>query len=421
MFVDIAKIKIKSGDGGDGKVSFHREKFVQKGGPDGGDGGRGGSVVFEADPNLRTLLDFRYRAKYEAADGCGGGTNRQSGRDGEDLVVKVPVGTVIREVETGRVVADMREPNERRTVLRGGRGGWGNARYATPTRQAPNFAQPGQKTKGYEVALELKSIADVGLVGFPNVGKSTLLSVVTRARPKIADYPFTTLSPNLGVAEIHGKSFLVADIPGLIENAHEGAGLGHDFLRHIERTRLLIHVVDASGSEGRDPLNDFDQINEELRLYSEELAARPQLVAANKTDLPDSEVFLDELKKHCEGKGYEVFPISAAANKGLAELMRAVAEKLEELPPAEPVYEEMEELESLPGNDWQIDMDGGVFVVTGPLVQKIIDSTNFSDGVSMQYFERKLEEAGIIEKLREMGATHEDTVRLNELEFEFWD
>jgi GTP-binding protein len=421
MFVDIAKIKIKSGDGGNGKVSFHREKYVQKGGPDGGDGGRGGSVVFEADANLRTLLDFRYRAKYEAADGSGGGAAKCFGRDGEDLVIKVPVGTVIREVESGKVVADMRTPGELRTVLRGGRGGWGNVHYATPTRQAPNFAQPGQKTKPYEVSLELKSIADVGFVGFPNVGKSTLLSVVTRARPKIADYPFTTLSPNLGVAEAGGKSFLVADIPGLIENAHAGAGLGHDFLRHIERTRLLVHVVDASGSEGRDPIEDFDRINEELRLYSEELAARPQLVAANKTDLPDAEVFLDELKKHCKAKGYEVFPISAATGKGVPELMRAVAKKLEELPPAEAIYEEMEELESLPGNEWEIDMDGDVFVVTGPGVKKIMDSTNFSDNTSMQFFERKLEEAGIVEKLREMGAKHDDTVRLNEMEFEFWD
>jgi GTP-binding protein len=267
----------------------------------------------------------------------------------------------------------------------------------------------------------LKSIADVGLVGFPNVGKSTILSVVTRARPKIADYPFTTLSPNLGVAEAGGKSFLIADIPGLIENAHEGAGLGHDFLRHIERTRLLVHVVDASGSENRDPIEDFDKINEELRLYSETLAKRPQIVAANKTDLPDSEVYLDELKKHCEQLGYEVFPISAATNKGLTELMRAVAKKLDDLPPAEIFHEEMEELESLPNNDYTIDVEGDVFVVTGPLVTKILDSTNFSDDISMQFFERKMNEAGIVEKLRAMGAKHDDAVRLNDMEFEFWE
>lgn len=421
MFVDIAKIKIKSGDGGNGCVSFHREMFIQKGGPDGGDGGRGGSIIFLADPGMRTLLDFRYRRKYEAENGAPGGTAKCFGKDGEDLVIRVPVGTVIREVESGKVVADIHTPDERRMVLRGGRGGWGNTHYATPTRQAPNFAQPGQKTKTYELSLELKSIADVGLVGFPNVGKSTMLSVVTRARPKIANYHFTTLSPNLGVAEVDGKSFLVADIPGLIENAHEGAGLGHDFLRHVERTRLLVHVVDVSGSEDRDPVKDFDQINEELRLYSDLLASRPQIVAANKMDIPDAEVFLEELKEHCEEKGYQVFPVSAVTNKGLLELMRAVSRKLEELPPVEIFHEEMEELESLPGNDWQIDMDGGVFVVTGPFVDKLMDSTNFSDSISMQFFERRLHETGVIDRLREMGAKHDDSVRLNDMEFEFWD
>jgi GTPase len=421
MFVDIARIKIKSGDGGNGKINFHREKFVQKGGPDGGDGGRGGSIVFEADHSLRTLLDFRYRVKYEAGRGGDGGLNNRFGKDGEDLVVKVPLGTVIRELETGRVVADMRQAGERRTVLRGGRGGWGNTHYATPTRQAPNFAQPGQKTLAYEVSLELKTIADVGLVGFPNVGKSTILSMVTRAHPKIADYPFTTLSPNLGVAEVDSGSFLLADIPGLIENAHEGAGLGHNFLRHIERTRLLVHVVDASGSEGRNPTEDFEKINEELRLHSEELARRPQIVAANKTDIPESEAFLQNLKLHCEQKGYQVFPISAATNRGLKELMRAVSKKLAELPPAEPIREEIEELESLPGNAYSIDRQGDVFVVTGPMITKIMDSTNFTDDISMQFFARKLEEAGIVEGLRQMGAKHDDTVRLNDMEFEFWD
>ncbi len=421
MFVDTAKILIKSGDGGNGKVSFHRSAMVQKGGPDGGDGGRGGSIVFEADPGMRTLLDFRYQRKYEAVDGEPGGANKCFGKDGEDLIIKVPVGTVIREMESGRVVADMYVPGERRMVLRGGRGGWGNVHYATPTRQAPNFAQPGQKTKGYEVSLELKTIADVGLVGFPNVGKSTMLSVVTRARPKIANYHFTTLSPNLGVAEVDGKSFLVADIPGLIENAHEGAGLGHDFLRHVERTRLLVHVIDASGSEDRDPVQDFEQINKELRLYSAVLAGRPQIVAANKTDLPDAEVYLEELTNHCKAQGYEVYPVSAATNQGLLELMRAVAKKLADLPPVEVFHEEMEELESLPNNDYTVDMEDDVYVVTGPLITKIIDSTNFSDSTSMQFFERRLYETGIIEKLREMGAKHDDTVRLNELEFEFWD
>jgi GTPase len=421
MFIDTAKIKIKSGDGGNGKMSFHRAALDPKGGPDGGDGGRGGSIVFVADPGLRTLLDFRYNMKFEAENGSPGGANKCFGKDGEDLIITVPMGTVIRELESGKVLADMHIPNERRMVLRGGRGGWGNIHYATPTRQAPNFAQPGQKTKAYDLSLELKSIADVGLVGFPNVGKSTMLSVVTRARPKIANYHFTTLSPNLGVAEVDGKSFLVADIPGLIENAHEGAGLGHDFLRHVERTRLLVHVIDASGSEDRDPIEDFEKINEELRLYSDVLAARPQIVAANKMDLPDSEVYIEELKAHCEEKGYEVYSVSAVTNKGLLELMRAVSKKLEEIPPVEILHEELEELESLPNNDYTIDMEDDVFVVTGPLITKIVDSTNFSDSISMQYFERRLHETGIIEKLREMGASHDDTVRLNELEFEFWD
>ena len=421
MFVDKAKVKIKSGDGGNGKVNFYRELFVPNGGPDGGDGGRGGDILFEADESLRTLLDFRYQRSYEAERGGDGGTNKRYGRDGEHLTIKVPVGTVIREEKTGRVVADMRTPGEVRRILRGGRGGWGNIHYATPTRQAPNFAQPGQKTMAYEVVLELKTIADVGLVGFPNVGKSTMLASVTRAKPKIANYHFTTLSPNLGVAQIDGRSFLVADIPGLIENAHKGEGLGHDFLRHVERTRLLVHVVDASGSEDRDPMEDFDKINEELRLYSPVLAERPQIVAANKTDLPDAEVYLEELTAHCDAKGYPVFPVSAATGKGLVELLRAMARKLDELPPVQPIHEDMEELESLPGNEWSAEKVGDVYEVTGPLIDKLLDSVNFSDSTSMAFFERRLEETGIVERLRQLGAQHDDTVRMNDMEFEFWE
>ena len=421
MFVDVAKITIKSGDGGNGKVSFYRELFVPNGGPDGGDGGRGGDIWFETDPSLRTLMDFRYSRKFGAGRGEDGGANRMSGKGGKSVTIKVPPGTVVRESESGRVVADLHEPGTRRMVLRGGRGGWGNQHFATPTRQAPNFAQPGQKTKSYELTLELKSIADVGLVGFPNVGKSTLLSVVTRARPKIANYHFTTLSPNLGVAEMDGMSFLVADIPGLIENAHEGAGLGHDFLRHVERTRMLVHVIDVSGSEGRDPVDDFEKINAELRLYSEALAARPQIVAANKTDIPGAEENIAALRAHVEPKGIEVFPVSAATKNGLTPLLHAVVRMLGTLPVVELVHEELPELESLPGNDYEIEMEDDVFVVTGPLVEKILSSTNFGDSISMQFFERRLTETGIVERLREMGAQHGDTIRLEEMEFEFWD
>ncbi len=423
MFVDVAKINIKSGDGGNGKVSFYRELFVPNGGPDGGDGGRGGDIWFEADPSMRTLMDFRYHRKYEAGRGDDGGANRMSGKGGESLTIKVPPGTVVREAATGRVVADLHTGGDRRMVLRGGRGGWGNQHFATPTRQAPNFAQPGQKTKSYELTLELKSIADVGLVGFPNVGKSTLLSVVTRARPKIANYHFTTLSPNLGVAEVDGTGFLVADIPGLIENAHQGAGLGHDFLRHVERTRMLVHVIDVSGSEGRDPVDDFEKINAELRQYSEELAARPQIVAANKTDIPEAEENIAALRAHVEPMGIEVYPISAATRGGLTPLLRAVAKLLATLPPVEPVHEELPELESLPGNDYDILRDEDVLVVTGPAVEKLVASTNFDDAISLRFFERRLEELGIVDRLRELGATHGDTIRLCEdgMEFEFWD
>ena len=333
QFVDKAKIVIKAGDGGDGCASFHREKFVMRGGPDGGDGGRGGSVVFLADPNMNTLLDFRFARHYRAERGENGRARMSSGKNGEDLVIRVPVGTLVRDAETGRIVADMNKPNRTRVVLHGGRGGRGNARFATPTRQSPRFAQPGQKTVEHEVELELKTIADVGLIGLPNVGKSTILSVLTSAKPKIANYHFTTLTPNLGVVKRYEKTFVLADIPGLIEGAAEGAGLGHDFLRHVERTRMLVHVVDISGCEGRDPMEDYLAIRSELRQYSERLAELPQLVAANKMDLTGAEdnleLFREELAE--DGSDVQVFPVSAATVSGFDALLDAIVKTLAEL------------------------------------------------------------------------------------------
>ncbi|MFR1759979.1 MAG: GTPase ObgE, partial [Christensenellaceae bacterium] len=340
MFVDIAKIKVKSGDGGNGCVGFHREKYISHGGPDGGDGGKGGDIVLLADPDMRTLLDFRYRRSYEAERGQNGSGGLCTGKNGADLVIKVPPGTQVKLPDTGEVVADLFQPGDRVVLLKGGHGGRGNARFATPTRQAPNFAQPGVKTREYEIVLEMKAIADVGLVGFPNVGKSTLLSVVSAARPKIANYHFTTLQPNLGMVKMDDYSFAMADIPGLIEDAHLGVGLGHDFLRHVERNRMLLHVVDVSGCEGRDPVEDYEAIRHELEAYDPELAARPQIIAANKMDiLPDAEENLARLREHV-GAEIPVYPISAATRRGVQELMRAVAQRLKSLPaPAPEVLE----------------------------------------------------------------------------------
>lgn len=423
MFVDIAKITIKSGNGGDGSSSFRREKYVPQGGPDGGDGGRGGDIVLEVDTGMHTLLDFHYRRKYEAKNGEPGSGRRRNGKSGEELVIKVPLGTVVREVKSGAMIADMNQPDQRRVLLRGGRGGWGNVHYTTPTRQAPAFAQPGQKTKTYEVFLELKSIADVGLVGFPNVGKSTILSMVTHSRPKIANYPFTTLTPNLGVAQVDGRSFHMADIPGLIENAHEGAGLGHDFLRHVERTRMLVHVIDVSGSEGRDPVDDFDKIMEELAQYSPALAQRPQVVAANKMDITGAQENLARLTEHCAARNMMVFPVSAAANQGLKELMRQVSRVLSTLPEDDRAfYEEERPLESLEkGDTYEVEAVDGVFYVTGTFPEQLLQSVNMNDPVSMQYFEKRLYESGLVDELRRLGAKHKDTVNFGGMEFEFWD
>ena len=422
QFIDQTRIVIKAGNGGDGCSAFHREKYVARGGPSGGDGGRGGDVVFVADAQLTTLLEFRFQRHYRAENGGNGQPELKTGRDGAPMRVRVPVGTIVRDVETGAVLADMNEAGKERTVLRGGRGGKGNARFATPTRQSPRFAQNGVRTEDREVELELKTIADVGLIGLPSVGKSTILSVLTAAKPKIAAYHFTTLTPNLGVASRHGRSFVLADIPGLIEGAAEGAGLGHDFLRHIDRCRLLVHIVDVSSSEGRDPVDDFEKINEELRQYSPDLAARPMIVAANKADLlPPESDNLERLKAHVEAQGYEFYVISAATTKGTKELMRTIAGKLANLPPVtvyEPEY--VKPLaEAGDAKELQIQQYDDLWVVSGPWIMKLMNDINFDDYESRMYFDRQLRKSGLFERLEEMGIQDGDTVSIFDFEFEY--
>lgn len=419
-FVDHVKITCKAGNGGNGSMSFHREKFVLNGGPDGGDGGNGGNVCFYADLNMHTLLDFRFKSKYTAENGVDGAAGNCTGKRGEDLIIKVPVGTVIREAESGAVVADMDTAGETRTILHGGRGGWGNRHFATPTRQAPNFAKPGIKTEVHTFLLELKTIADVGLVGYPNVGKSTILSVVTSAKPKIGNYHFTTLTPNLGIVRRHGKDIVLADIPGLIEGAADGAGLGHDFLRHVERTRLLLHVLDIAGSEGRDPVEDFDQINHELANYGE-LAERPQIVVCNKSDLPDSEENVVRLKAHLAelGLDYPVFVVSAATHQGFYALLDKTCDMLEALPPIVHFEEEVSYDDSVKPGTFEVVRDGAVFEVVGSSMQRLIDSVNFDDEESMSWFHRTLRKWGIIDALRKAGAQEGDTVRIIDMEFDF--
>lgn len=419
-FVDHVKITCKAGNGGNGSMSFHREKFVLNGGPDGGDGGNGGNVCFYADLNMHTLLDFRFKSKYTAENGVDGAAGNCTGKRGEDLIIKVPVGTVIREAESGAVVADMDTAGETRTILHGGRGGWGNRHFATPTRQAPNFAKPGIKTEVHTFLLELKTIADVGLVGYPNVGKSTILSVVTSAKPKIGNYHFTTLTPNLGIVRRHGKDIVLADIPGLIEGAADGAGLGHDFLRHVERTRLLLHVLDIAGSEGRDPVEDFDQINHELANYGE-LAERPQIVVCNKSDLPDSEENVARLKAHLAelGLDYPVFVVSAATHQGFDALLDKTGDMLEALPPIVHFEEEVSYDDSVKPGTFEVVCDGAVFEVVGSSMQRLIDSVNFDDEESMSWFHRTLRKWGVIDALRKAGAQEGDTVRIIDMEFDF--
>ncbi len=418
-FVDHVKITCKAGNGGDGSVSFHREKFVLNGGPDGGDGGKGGDVLVYADPNMHTLLDFRFKSKYTAEAGGNGAGGRCTGRNGEDVLIKVPVGTVIRDEESGAVVADMDKPGETKRILRGGKGGWGNQHFATSTRQAPNFAKPGMKCDVHTFLLELKTIADVGLVGYPNVGKSTILSVVTAAKPKIGNYHFTTLTPNLGIVRRYGKDIVLADIPGLIEGASDGAGLGHDFLRHVERTRLLLHVVDIAGSEYRDPIEDFDQINRELANYGE-LANRPQIVVCNKMDLPESEENLRRMKEHVAPMGYPVFAVSAATRKGFDALLDETARQLDELPPIVHFEEEIElDDQVILPSDYEVVCVDGVYEVNGAAIERLLNSVNFDDEESLNWFHRSLRRYGVIDALRAAGAKEGDTVRMIDMEFDF--
>ncbi|MGN0692645.1 MAG: GTPase ObgE [Oscillospiraceae bacterium] len=423
MFVDKAVIYVKAGDGGDGAVSFHREKYVAAGGPDGGDGGKGGNVVFVADDSMSTLLDFRYKRKYAAEKGQNGSGGRRTGKNAPDLIVKVPRGTLVRDNKTGRIIADM-SSDEPQIIANGGKGGKGNARFATPTRQIPKFSKPGFIGEEIEASLELKLLADVGLVGFPNVGKSTLISVVSAAKPKIANYHFTTLTPVLGVVSAgEGKSFVMADIPGLIEGASEGVGLGHEFLRHVDRCRLIIHVVDVSGSEGRDPKEDFEIINRELSNFSEELAERPQIVAANKCDMAEPEK-IAEFKAFIAEKGYECFEISAATTLGTRELMDCVAAELDKLPPikvyeAEPAAAVLDENAGM-GERFEITRgDDAVFYVEAPWLEHIMRTVDMDDYESLQYFQRVLRNTGIIDALEEKGIREGDTVNIFGFEFDF--
>lgn len=426
QFVDRAKITIISGKGGNGAVSFRREPYVPEGGPDGGDGGKGGDVVFQADRNIRTLMDFRYQRKYQAENGQDGMKKKCFGKNGADLIIKVPTGTVIIDAATDRIMKDLVNDGDKYVAARGGKGGKGNVHFTNSVRQAPNFAEAGGAAKEREVILEMKLLADVGLVGFPNVGKSTLLSVSTKANPKIANYHFTTITPNLGVVEIFDKSFVMADIAGIIEGAADGAGLGHFFLKHIERTRVLIHVVDVSGCEGRDPKEDFDKINKELGLYSEKLTKKPQIVAANKIDLisEDDPKYI-EFKEYVESKGYKVFPMSAPINIGVKEVLGEAARMLEELPyEPELEYEEFNvDVDDIDPNyrEVYVEREGNIFVLSGGQLEKIFNSTNFNDTGSLRYLYKYIEKSGAIAKMKEMGLEEGDTVKIKNFEMEFWD
>ena len=422
-FIDKARITVRAGNGGNGAVAFHREKYVAAGGPDGGDGGKGGSIILQVDDNMSTLMDFRYKRKYVAENGADGMGGRKSGKDGASLTIRVPRGTLVRDAESGEIIKDMSD-SEPYVLCKGGRGGWGNMHFATPTRQVPRFAKAGLPGESHDVLLELKLLADVGLIGFPNVGKSTLLSVVSKAQPKIANYHFTTLYPNLGVVWVEeGVSFVMADIPGIIEGASEGAGLGHDFLRHIDRCRLLVHLVDVSGSEGRDPVADFDAINAELAQYSPDLAKRPQIVCANKSDIldPDSDN-LTRLRSHVEAQGYTLLEISAAAHQGTAELVKKVAEMLSVLPPVT-VYEP-EYVPKPPVIDASAPLDiqradDGTWLVEGPWLQRLMANVNFADYESRMWFDKTLRQSGLFQQLEDMGIQDGDTVSMYDFEFEY--
>lgn len=428
MFADSAKIYIRSGKGGDGHVSFRRELYVAAGGPDGGDGGRGGDLIFEVDPGMNTLNDFRHIRKYVAGDGQPGGRRRCHGADGADLVVKVPEGTVVKEAETGKVIVDMSHDCKREVILKGGRGGKGNMNYATPTMQMPKYAQPGKPGRELNVILELKTIADVGLVGFPNVGKSTFLSRVSNAKPKIANYHFTTLQPMLGVVDLEGTDgFVIADIPGLIEGAADGIGLGHEFLRHIERTKVFIHMVDAASTEGRDPLNDINIINQELKKYSEELAARPQVIAANKTDVfygTEEDTVISLLREEFEPKGIPVFPISAVSGKGVKELLYHVKKMLDDIHEEPTVFEREFVLDEMDFADEpytvEYDEKDNMYVVEGPRIERMLGYTNLDSEKGFQFFQKFLKTSGILEELERLGIEEGDTVRMYDLQFDYY-
>lgn len=425
MFIDKARIFVKAGNGGNGAVSFRREKYVPAGGPDGGDGGRGANIIMVADTGLRTLMDFKYKKKYSAQHGEDGSKKKRAGKNGEDLILSVPEGTVIRDEKTGLIIADLKKAGDQAVVARGGYGGKGNQHFANAVRQAPAFAKSGTDGQERWITLELKMIADVGLLGFPNVGKSTFLSVVTSAKPKIANYHFTTLTPNLGVVQTrHGESFVIADIPGIIEGAADGVGLGHDFLRHVERTKVLVHIVDISGIEGRDPIDDFEKINEELRLYNEKLSTRPQLVVANKSDLLFDETIYENFKKTMEEKGYEVFKMSAVTRDGVDQVIDRVSQLLNEVEEVELVSQEEMYRPELDVDDEgglkvEIDEDG-IYVVTGKELRRIMYSVNFDDMESLQFFQAQMESKGVFDMLRQAGIEDGDTVKIYELEFEFY-
>lgn len=424
MFVDKAVIRIKAGDGGDGAVSFHREKYVAAGGPDGGDGGKGGDIVFKVDDSISSLIDFKYKRKFSAERGQNGSSRNCTGKNAPDLIINVPRGTLIREASTGRIMADM-STDEPKILARGGKGGKGNARFATPTRQIPKFSKPGFMGEEFEISMELKLLADVGLVGFPNVGKSTLISVVSAAKPKIANYHFTTLTPVLGVVKAdEERSFVMADIPGLIEGASEGVGLGYEFLRHVDRCRLIVHIVDVSGSEGRDPKEDMEIINRELKNFSEELSKRPQIIAANKCDIASPEQ-IDDLRSFVESQGMKLFEISAATTQGTKELISEIAKELEKLPPIKeyeaeaPTPRELDEMAGM-GERFEITRgDDAVFYVEAPWLEHIMRTVDMDDYASLQYFQRVLRNTGIIDRLEEMGIKEGDTVNIFGFEFDF--
>ena len=425
MFVDRARITVKSGRGGNGSVSFRREPFVPEGGPDGGDGGKGGDVVFEANNSYRTLMDFRYKRKYEAPNGEDGMKKKKYGKSGEDLVIMVPPGPVVIDEMTGLVMKDLVHHGDRVVAVKGGKGGKGNVHFKNSVRQAPNFAEAGGEARERTIILELKLIADVGLLGFPNVGKSTFLSVSTSARPKIGNYHFTTITPNLGVVHLYDSSFVMADIPGLVEGAHEGTGLGLDFLKHVERTRVLIHVVDIAGSEGRDPVEDFDKINGELQKYSEKLSRKPQIVVGNKADLIFDEGKAEEFRDYVEGKGYRFFLMSAATGQGIKEVLSAALQELSRLEEEEPEPEEFYEAD-FHGEDpdyrevyTYVDEEDGAFVIEGKQLNKIFNSTNFNDMESLRYLYKYIEKKGAIAELKELGLSEGDTVRIRDYEFEY--